>query len=71
MITLGLDLGHTSIGWALADTKNNKIIDGGVEVFEAPEDKDGNTLASIRSDKKGSRTTNKNHKKRLKKIKKD
>ena len=70
MITLGLDLGHTSIGWTLADVENGKIIDGGIQVFEAPEDKDGNTLASIRREKRGGRTTNKNHEKRLLNLKK-
>jgi len=70
MITLGLDLGHTSIGWTLADVENGKIIDGGVEVFEAPEDEKGNTLASIRRGYRGSRTTNKNHEKRLLNLKK-
>jgi len=70
MITLGLDLGHTSIGWTLADVKNRKIIDGGVQIFEAPEDEKGNTLASLRREKRGGRTTNKNHEKRLLNLKK-
>ncbi len=70
MVTLGLDLGHTSIGWALVDTKNNNLIDGGVHVFEAPEDEKHNTLASIRRGYRSSRITNKNHERRLLKIKK-
>jgi len=70
MITLGLDLGHTSIGWTLADVENGKIIDGGVEVFDAPEDEKGNTLASIRRGYRGSRNTNKNHEKRILNLKK-
>ena len=69
MITLGLDLGHTSCGWALIED-NKKIIDGGVLLFEAPEDEKGNTLASIRSNIGGQRNGTKRHKKRLKKIKK-
>jgi len=70
MVTLGLDLGHTSIGWTLVDVENAKIIDGGVQVFEAPEDEKGNTLASVRRGYRGSRTTNKNHEKRILNIKK-
>lgn len=31
--TLGLDIGPNSIGWALIDTSNDKIIDCGVRVF--------------------------------------
>jgi len=31
---LGLDLGSSSIGWALIDDKNKQIIDSGVRVFE-------------------------------------
>ncbi|MFU8860345.1 MAG: type II CRISPR RNA-guided endonuclease Cas9, partial [Cyclonatronaceae bacterium] len=31
--TLGLDLGSNSIGWALIDEKNQKIIDMGVRIF--------------------------------------
>lgn len=37
---LGLDLGTNSIGWAIADTGNNKIIDCGVKIF--PEALPGN-----------------------------
>ncbi len=70
MITLGLDLGHTSIGWTLADVENGEIIDGGVQVFDAPEDEKGNTNASIRRGYRGSRTTNKNHEKRILNLKK-
>jgi len=70
MVTLGLDLGHTSIGWTLVDVESGKIIDGGVQVFEAPEDEKGNTLASVRRGYRGSRTTNKNHEKRILNIKK-
>ena len=70
MITLGLDLGHTSIGWALVDTEKNNIIDGGVYLFEAPEDEKNNTLASIRRGYRSSRINNKHHKKRILNLKK-
>lgn len=32
-VTLGLDLGPNSVGWALVDEKNQRIIDCGVRVF--------------------------------------
>lgn len=37
-LTLGLDLGVTSIGWALADVDGQQIIHAGVRLFEAPMD---------------------------------
>jgi CRISPR-associated endonuclease Csn1 len=37
-LTLGLDLGVTSIGWALADIEGQQIVDAGVRIFEAPMD---------------------------------
>ncbi len=37
-LTLGLDLGVTSIGWALADVEGQQIVDAGVRLFEAPMD---------------------------------
>ena len=33
MKILGVDLGITSVGWALVDDKSNKIIDSGVLNF--------------------------------------
>lgn len=32
---LGLDLGTNSIGWAIVDTDQNKIVDCGVRVFSS------------------------------------
>lgn len=37
-LTLGLDLGVTSIGWALADIDGQRIVAAGVRIFEAPMD---------------------------------
>lgn len=37
-LTLGLDLGVTSIGWALSDVEGQQIVDAGVRIFEAPMD---------------------------------
>lgn len=34
-ITLGLDLGTSSIGWALIDEERNTILDAGVKIFQA------------------------------------
>jgi len=69
MITLGLDLGHTSIGWTLIDTEKGEILDGGVQIFEAPEDEKHRTLASIRREARSTRVNNKHHKKRILNIK--
>jgi CRISPR-associated endonuclease Csn1 len=50
-VILGLDLGITSIGWALVnvddeDIANNHIIDSGVRIFTIAEHpKDGKSLA--------------------------
>lgn len=40
-ITLGLDIGSNSIGWALLDTEGEKVVDCGVRIF--PEGVDRNT----------------------------
>lgn len=70
MLTLGLDLGHTSLSWALCDVLQNKIIDGGIVLFDTPEDEKGRTLASKRGESSRSRTTIQNHAQRLLKLKK-
>jgi CRISPR-associated endonuclease Csn1 len=31
---LGLDLGTNSIGWAVVDKENQKILDAGVRIFQ-------------------------------------
>ena len=47
--TIGLDLGTTSVGWAVVDTENNKIVDLGVRIFESAENpKDDKSLAEPR-----------------------
>ncbi len=38
--TLGLDIGSNSIGWALVDPKNEKIVGAGVRVFQEGVDRD-------------------------------
>ena len=36
--SLGLDIGTTSIGWAMLDLDKDRIHDLGVRIFERPED---------------------------------
>ncbi len=37
---LGLDLGIGSLGWSLIDFEENKIVDGGVVLWDVPQDKE-------------------------------
>lgn len=72
-IILGLDLGITSIGWALVNVddniKNNKIIDSGVRIFTIAEHpKDGKSLALPRREARGSRRTTKRKAQKLRAI---
>ena len=39
-ITLGLDIGSNSIGWALLDTEGEKVVDCGVRIFPEGVDRD-------------------------------
>jgi len=72
---LGLDLGITSIGWALVDVdekniQNNKIIDCGVRIFTAAEHpKDGKSLALPRREARSARRTTKRKAQKLRAIK--
>lgn len=46
---IGLDLGTTSVGWAVVDGENKKIVDLGVRIFESAENpKNGKSLAEPR-----------------------
>ena len=36
--SLGLDIGTTSVGWAVIDLEKERIHDLGVRIFERPED---------------------------------
>ncbi|MBD3795747.1 MAG: type II CRISPR RNA-guided endonuclease Cas9 [Epsilonproteobacteria bacterium] len=64
-LILGLDLGITSIGWALVsvdkdNNQNNKIIDSGVRIFTIAEHpKDGKSLALPRREARSARRTTK------------
>lgn len=74
-IVLGLDLGITSIGWALVNVddeniQNNNIIDSGVRIFTIAEHpKDGKSLALPRREARGARRTTKRKAQKLRDIK--
>ena len=57
-ISIGLDLGVASCGWAIFDSTDNdnkKLIDLGVRLFEEAADKDNETNASVRREKRATR----------------
>jgi len=74
-IVLGLDLGITSIGWALVNVDdennvNNNIIDSGVRIFTIAEHpKDGKSLALPRREARSARRTTKRKAQKLKAVK--
>ena len=73
-LILGLDLGITSIGWALVNVdekiQNNKIIDSGVRIFTIAEHpKDGKSLALPRREARGARRTTKRKVQKIRSIK--
>lgn len=54
--SLGLDIGTTSIGWAVTNEDKNRIEDVGVRIFERPENpKNGESLAKPRRDARSTR----------------
>lgn len=68
--TIGLDLGTTSIGWAVIDNQKNKIEDLGVRLFESAENpKDGESLATPRREARSMRRRLARRGYRLQKIK--
>ena len=74
MYRLGLDIGTTSVGWAVLNTNTdgepNRIIDMGVRIFDAAENpKDGSPLAAPRREARGARRRNRRHKHRMDRIK--
>jgi len=73
-IILGLDLGITSIGWALVNVddeiEHNKIIDSGVRIFTIAEHpKDGKSLALPRREARSARRATKRKAQKLRAIK--
>ncbi len=74
MYRLGLDIGTTSVGWAVLNTNNeaepDRIIDLGVRIFDAAENpKDGSSLAAPRRIARGARRRNRRHQHRMERIK--
>jgi len=70
---LGLDLGTNSIGWAIIDKENQKILDSGVRIFQEGVKKDtigkGDKEESKNSDRRQHRQARRlNYRKRLRKA---
>ena len=69
--SLGLDIGTTSIGWAVLDLDKERIHDLGVRIFERPEDpQNGDSLAKPRRDARSARHRLKRRRQRLNHLKK-
>lgn len=69
--TLGLDIGITSIGWAILDNKNERIADLGVRLFPGAEHpKDGSSLAAPRREARGARRRTRRKAQRMRDVKK-
>lgn len=55
---LGLDLGIGSLGWCILDTANEKVVDGGVHLWDVPQaDQTRQSLAAVR---RAARSTRRN-----------
>lgn len=68
--SLGLDIGTTSIGWAVIDEDKQRIEDLGVRIFERPENpKSGESLAKPRRDARSARRRLKRRRERLNYLK--
>lgn len=68
--SLGLDIGTTSIGWAVLDEDKKRIYDVGVRIFEIPEDpKSGKSLAEPRRTARSTRRRLKRRRQRLNALK--
>lgn len=69
--SLGLDIGTSSIGWAVLDLDKERIHDLGVRIFERPEDpQNGDSLAKPRRDARSARRRLKRRRQRLNHLKK-
>ena len=68
--SLGLDIGTSSIGWAVLDLDKERIHDLGVRIFERPEDpQNGDSLAKPRRDARSARRRLKRRRQRLNHLK--
>ncbi len=64
--SLGLDIGITSVGWAVIDEDKQRIHDLGVRIFERAENpKDGSSLATPRREARSARRRLKRRRRRL------
>lgn len=68
--SLGLDIGTSSVGWAVLDLDKERIHDLGVRIFERPEDpQNGDSLAKPRRDARSARRCLKRRRQRLNHLK--
>lgn len=68
--SLGLDIGTSSIGWAVVDLENKRIHDVGVRIFEKPEDpQSGKSLAEPRRTARSARRRLRRRRQRLNTLK--
>lgn len=68
--SLGLDIGTSSVGWAVIDIEKERIHDLGVRIFERPEDpQNGDSLAKPRRDARSARKRLKRRRQRLNNLK--
>lgn len=68
--SLGLDIGTTSVGWAVIDIDKQRIHDLGVRIFERPEDpQNGDSLAKPRRDARSARRRLRRRRQRLNQLK--
>ena len=68
--SLGLDIGTSSVGWAVLDLDKERIHDLGVRIFERPEDpQNGDSLAKPRRDARSARCRLKRRRQRLNHLK--
>lgn len=68
--SLGLDIGTSSVGWAVLDLDKERIHDLGVRIFERPEDpQNGDSLAKPRRDARSARRRLKRRRQRLNHLK--
>ena len=68
--SLGLDIGTSSVGWAVIDLEKERIHDLGVRIFERPEDpQNGDSLAKPRRDARSARHRLKRRRQRLNYLK--
>lgn len=67
--TLGLDIGITSIGWAVLDNENERIVDLGVRLFPGAENpKDGASLALPRREARSARRRTRRKRQRMRDL---